>query len=195
MTTTPKYFVSQDLYKHNFDGFMQRCKELGFENNASRKSMRLNWIKSQYGAYWAFVKDNNIISISGCHKFPDMDDTYRIGYRSVSLPGEDPFKGFSRYGYNAIPNRILFQYQIRFAQQKGAKHFILTTNSNSDGHMYMSHMMQVRINKLTNLSEYLGERKVFGVQQSLWKYNVEEYVKSLKMLKQEDYFILDELKW
>ena len=61
--------------------------------------------------------------------------------------------------------------------------------------MYISHMIQVRINKLTNLSEYLGEKEVFGVTQSLWKYNIKEYVKSIKALKQEDYFIIDELKW
>ena len=58
----------------------------------------------------------------------------------------------------------------------------------------MSHMMQVRINKCTNLSEYLGEQNLFGVQQSLWKYNVNEYIDSILRLKQEDYFIIEELE-
>jgi hypothetical protein len=55
-------------------------------------------------------------------------------------------------------------------------------------------MMQVKINKNTKLSEYLGEKMLFGVQQSLWKYNVEEYIDSISKLKQEDYYIIEELK-
>ena len=35
---------------------------------------------------------------------------------------------------------------------------------------------------------------LFGVQQSLWKYNIEEYIESISRLKQEDYYIIEELK-
>jgi len=194
MTTTSKYIVTQDFTKYNLDKFMIKCDELGYKNNSSRKAMRMDWVRENFGDFWAFVKDEDIISISGCHPFPGMDDTYRIGYRAVQLPGEDPFTGLSKYGYNSIPIRVLLQYQIRFCQKIGVNDFILTTNSKSTGHLYMSHMMQVRINKCTNLSEYLGEQNLFGVQQSLWKYNVNEYIDSILRLKQEDYFIIEELE-
>lgn len=196
MATSPKYFVTQDYEKYNLDEFLSQCKDLGFVNNTSRDKLRFDWMEENNGAYWAFVKDNKIISMSGCHPFPDIDNAYRIGYRSATLPGEDPFKGFSRYGHNGIPNRVLFQYQIRWCQSFGIMKFILTTNCDSDvGHMHMSHLMQVRINQCTNLSTYLGDRIVNGVNQSLWKYNIEEYVKSIKSLKQEEYYIIDQLKW
>lgn len=191
-----KYFVTQDFEKYNLDAFLEKCKNLNFVNNVSRKKMKFDWIEKQNGAYWAFVKNNNIICMSGCHPFKQYENAYRIGYRSATIPGEDPFKGFSKYGYNGIPNRILFQYQIRWCQTFGIENFILTTNSKSnDKHLYMSHMMEVRINEYTNLSEYLGDIELNNVQQSLWKYNIEEYVKSIKRLKQEEYYIIDELKW
>tara|TARA_B100001250_G_C19814542_1_gene797572 strand:- start:4616 stop:5197 length:582 start_codon:yes stop_codon:yes gene_type:complete len=191
-----KYFVTQDFEKYNLDTFLKKCKDLGFVNNSSREAMRFDWIKENNGAYWAFVKDNDIICMSGCHPFEWYKNTYRIGYRSATIPGEDPFKGFSKYGYNGIPNRVLFQYQIKWCQSFGIKDFILTTNSKSkDKHLHMSHIMEVKINECTKLSEYLGDIELFGVQQSLWKYNIEEYVKSIKRLKQEDYYIIDKLKW
>ena len=191
-----KYFVTQDFEKYNLDAFLEKCKNLNFVNNVSRKKMKFDWIEKQNGAYWAFVKNNNIICMSGCHPFKQYENAYRIGYRSATIPGEDPFKGFSKYGYNGIPNRILFQYQIRWCQTFGIENFILTTNSKSnDKHLHMSHMMEVRINEYTNLSEYLGDIELNNVQQSLWKYNIEEYVKSIKRLKQEEYYIIDELKW
>ena len=191
-----KYFVTQDFEKYNLDAFLEKCKNLNFVNNVSRKKMKFDWIEKQNGAYWAFVKNNNIICMSGCHPFKQYENADRIGYRSATIPGEDPFKGFSKYGYNGIPNRILFQYQIRWCQTFGIENFILTTNSKSnDKHLHMSHMMEVRINEYTNLSEYLGDIELNNVQQSLWKYNIEEYVKSIKRLKQEEYYIIDELKW
>jgi hypothetical protein len=189
-----KYTITQDFTKYDLDKFMLRCEELGYKNNVSRKAMRMDWVKENLGSFWAFTKNQDIISISGCHPFPGMDDTYRIGYRAVQLPGEDPFTGLSRYGYNSIPIRVLLQYQIRFCRSIGVNEFILTTNSKSTGHLHMSHMMQVKINKNTKLSEYLGEKMLFGVQQSLWKYNVEEYIDSISKLKQEDYYIIEELK-
>lgn len=191
-----RYLVSQDFEKYNLTKFMSKCNELGFKNNSSLKEMRWDWVKKNFGDFWAFIKDDDIIAISGCHPFPGMEnDTYRIGYRSAVLPGEDPFKGISKYGYNAIPNRILFQYQIRFGQLIGIDNFILTTNSDKDGHLHMSHVMEQRINKCTNLSEYLGDRIIFGVKQSLWKYNIKEYVTSMSKLKQEEYYILDEIRF
>jgi len=188
------YFVTQDFEKYDLDEFMSKCKKLGFKNNSSLKEMRWDWVYENMGSFWAFVKDDNIISISGCHPFPGMeDDPYRIGYRSAVIPGEDPFKGISKYGYNAIPNRVLFQYQIRFCQNIGVNNFILTTNCDKDGYLDMSHVMEQKINKYTNLSEYLGDRIIFGTKQSLWKYNVEEYKKSILRLKQEKYFIIDQI--
>ena len=82
------------------------------------------------------------------------------------------------------------QYQIKFCETIGIDNFILTTNSKSTGHLYMSHMMQVQINKCTNLTEYLGEKMLYGVNQSLWKYNINEYKKSILRLKPEKYYII-----
>lgn len=190
-----KYLVTQDFSKYNLDKFMAKCDELGYENNSSRQAMKMDWVTANMGAFWAFVKNDNIIAISGCHPFPGMeDDTYRIGYRSAVLPGEDPFKGISKYGYNAIPNRVLFQYQIRFGQMMGVENFILTTNSDRDGHLHMSHVMEQRINKYTNLSEYLGDRIIFNHKQSLWKYNISVYIETLSKLKPEPYYIIEDLK-
>lgn len=190
-----EYLVTQDFSRYNLDKFMDRCAELGFHNNSSKREMRWDWVYENMGGFWAFVKDEDIISLSGCHPFPGMEgDTYRIGYRSVVIPGEDPFKGISKYGYNAIPNRILFQYQIRFCQRIGVENFILTTNSDRDGHLHMSHVMEQRINKYTNLSEYLGDQMIFNHKQSLWKYNIDVYIESLSKLKPEPYYIIEELK-
>ena len=194
MTTTHQYLVTQNFDRYDLDGFMHKCAELGFKNNSSKKEMRWDWVTEKMGAFWAFVRDDEIISLSGCHPFPDIEDAYRIGYRSVVLPGTDPFKGISRYGYNAIPNRILFQYQIRFCQKIGIDRFILTTNSDRDGHMDMSHRMEIQINKYTNLCKYLGDRKIFNSVQSLWEYDVNVYIDTISKLQPEPYYIIDELK-
>ena len=194
MQTIPKYSVHHSFTDYDLELFMKKCADLGYKNNSSKKEMRWDWVTENMGSFWAFMKDDEIISLSGCHPFPDMEDTYRIGYRSVVLPGTDPFKGISRYGYNAIPNRILFQYQIRFCQKMGINNFILTTNSDRDGHLDMSHRMEVQIHKYTNLSEYLGDRLIFNHMQSLWKYDVNVYIESLSKLKPEPYYIIDEIK-
>jgi|TARA_R100000030_G_scaffold17225_4_gene11639 hypothetical protein len=190
MSKEDNYFVSQDFDKYDLDRFMSICNKLGYKNNISRKAMKIDWVRKNFGDFWAFVKNDKIIAVSGCHPFPDLNDTYRIGFRAAQLPGEDPFIGLSKYGYNSISIRVLLQYQIKFCETIGIDNFILTTNSKSTGHLYMSHMMQVQINKCTNLTEYLGEKMLYGVNQSLWKYNINEYKKSILRLKPEKYYII-----
>ena len=38
--------------------------------------MKFDWIEKQNGAYWAFVKNNNIICMSGCHPFKQYENAY-----------------------------------------------------------------------------------------------------------------------
>ena len=154
------------------DDFFKNCLELNYVNNISLESIRLHFVLQRDGNIWFLVKDNQIIGMAGCHRFDEIDSTsFRIQFRGCELPGKDVKQGLSRSHFNSSTFRELIPYQLKWIEEKGYdKHNVyLTANHDNKNHRAMC-----LIEKQGFLKK-LKDDVLFGVDQTIWKFNTEYY--------------------
>ena len=152
--------------------FFESCLELNYINNTSTVAIRSSYVQQREGNIWFLVKDNEIIGMSGCHRFDEVDPTaFRIQFRGCELPGRDVKQGLSRSHFNSSTFRELIPYQLAWIASKGydSKNVYLTANHDNKNHRAMT-----LIERQGFLTKY-KEDMLFGVQQTIWKFNTEHY--------------------
>lgn len=109
------------------------CKQEGLINNASADAMKIG--KWGEEAWWCTWHNNKIISISGCHAWPEYGkDAWRLMVRTATLReyrGRAP--GSLRKMHNDFNWGHILSHQVDYAARKGAKKMYFTTNSDSSG--------------------------------------------------------------
>lgn len=116
-----------------FYDFCSTCESEGLVNNVSADAMKIGkWGKD---AWWCTWYKDAIISISGCHAWPEYEkDAWRLMVRTATLKefrGRAP--GSLRYMHNDFNWGHILSHQVDYAARNGAKKMYFTTNSDSSG--------------------------------------------------------------
>lgn len=153
--------------------FCNECNKLGYKNNASFEAMKLEWCKN-WGEFFCIVIDNKIVSVSGCHPLPEVDNTaWRIFFRSCVLPKSLPFKGLHK-GTN-IKTRL---YINKFIEYCPTNELYITTNvqNNEYKHILRYHRSLELESKQKNAHiKQVGQMKLYETDQTIWKLNIERF--------------------
>lgn len=176
----------------DLESFCYQCKLIGYNNNATLQDLK--WA-AQYdlpsiAEYWAIYKDNQIVSIAGCHQFQSASKTLRCLFRAATLPEyTNIIKGISRNHMNSASFSIILPEQIQFGIANGYDEFVITTTPYNDasGKMHRTHKAMQLIAK-KNIVEYIGDQEYYYVRQSIWKINLPKYYAALdKFLQNNTY--------
>jgi len=160
-------------------GFTMKCKQHGYYNNASIDRLKVKWCVDNGGTFFATYLDDTLVSISGCHALPEVDDkTYRILYRGATLPEAQNFQGvMNKYHMNSIPFFYHVPKHIEWARERGAEKFIITTNwDNQDIPTMEKSHRAFKVLEKRGIVTCLSERvELFHTEQTLWELNLEKY--------------------
>jgi hypothetical protein len=156
--------------------FCNECNKLGYKNNASFEAMKLEWCKN-WGEFFCIIVDNKIVSVSGCHPLPEVDNTaWRIFFRSCVLPKSLPFKGLHK---QINPKTRL--YCRKFIDYLPTKNLYITTNveNNEYSDIFRYHKPVLIESEQNNpLVENAGQIRLYNTDQIIWKFNVDLYNKN-----------------
>ena len=162
--------------------FCDECSKLGYQNNSSFGAMRLSWCKD-VGEYWCAIKDNKIVAVAGCHPIPEVsDNAWRIMFRGCELPGNDTFKGLGKGDWNSITQREVIPKMIEWIP---SNELYITTNidhDHSNGKATRNHRLMGLLAK-QKILDNCGDMLYNGVNQTLWKLNIDEYIRRRERIK------------
>lgn len=162
------------------EDFCKACDLVGYKNNNSIASMKLEWCLKIGGQFFLTYLNNKIISLSGCHPLPEAGDSvYRVLFRGATLPEYQNLHGtLNKTHMNSIPFYYHIPRQINWATIAGYTTYAVTTNhNNKDGieSMDKSHRVFKLLEK-QNIVNCLHEHMtLFNAEQSVWNLNVDTY--------------------
>lgn len=156
----------------------------GFENNSTIDSMKFGaeYDLGEIPKFWGIVKDDKLISVSGCHRWKDQNNNptmMRCLFRSATLPEfQNIVPMLSKTHMNSLPFSVLLPYQLSWGLQNGVEHFYITT-SNSDhdasGKMKRTHrVMQLLANQ--KIVKYAGDEIFYSTAQTKWEIHVYKFL-------------------
>lgn len=154
--------------------FCKACENLGYLNNSSLSAMKFSWCLEQNGSWWITVKQNQIIAVSGIHKFKDG---WRAAFRGAQTQTR-PISGLSKYQMQSYCIHSHLPLQIEFAEAISGKNvpIYITTNTDNDasGKMSRVHRSFFEMEKAGMVS-HCGVESVYAATQSIWKINKDRY--------------------
>jgi len=154
--------------------FCDACNRLGFNNNASLSAMKFSWCLEQNGSWWATIKDQKIISVSGIHPFMDG---WRAVFRGAQIQTR-PITGLNKYQMQSYCIHSHLPLQIEYAESISGRStpVYITTNTHNDASGRMS-----RINRSFDVMAKDGmvnhhsTETIFEVEQNIWLLNKDRY--------------------
>jgi len=155
--------------------FCDKCKDLGYTNNSSFKSMKLEWCKD-WGEYYCAIKDDEIVAVGGCHPLPEINENgWRINFRGCELPGASPYKGLNKGNWNTITWRDFIPVFIDYCP---TDNLYITTNISNEhsGKALRNHKLMGLLAK-QGILDKVSDTILYYTEQTIWKLNVQEYVK------------------
>ena len=160
------------------DTWFVECTERGFENNLSVEAMRFDWVLKQGGKWWGSMERGRVVSVSGAH--PHFLDGWRLTFRGAQLEARkgvkwNPFFTHVHHWYDHA------SYQLEYAQSVAGKNVLVYSSTPvqaSDAHSPHSHNYHKNsfLAAEVGLLECMGDKKVYGKLQTVWKYNVEVFM-------------------
>ncbi len=141
--------------------FCNKCKELGWENNASPEAMKVDDPNVQF---WLIFIDGEVASVGGAQKLYPKDadciiqeDDFRVYYRAATLPKYYNYHPFNRYMGHNLYIKHLSRPSFRWCWERGAKRLFLTANTTNVGSPHMD-----KIAKVTRLNavDYCRKRGI-----------------------------------
>jgi hypothetical protein len=172
-----KILEINDSHLPMLEVFCDKCKDLGYMNNSSFKSMKLDWCR-EVGKFFCAIKDDEIIAVAGCHPFEELstyfDNPWRILFRGCELPGKDVFKGLSKRNWNSITQREFIPIFIR---ECPTRNLFLTTNidhEHSNGKAARNHRLMQLLSK-QGILDHFKDMIIYNTHQSVWTLNIDRY--------------------
>lgn len=148
--------------------FVDKCSKLGYNNNSSLEVMNFQKTLNEGGVWFETSVDNEIVGISGLHKFKDGHRALYRGCQLHSIPG-----GLSKNHMNCW----MFYYHLPIViDAVGDDPIYITTNTDNDASGKM-----LRLNKLykilakKGIVDLISTEQVRGVQQNIWLLNNNVY--------------------
>jgi hypothetical protein len=160
--------------------FCEACSTLGYYNNDSFKSIKLDKMKMPYGQYFIGydLEKKIIFNLCGVHQMTELSqDAYRVFFRGATLPGY----GTGKTGYKSSFQLMeILNLQIDFILENNpAAEFYFTTNRDhlpSNGKSQrMDAVMAPRVAR-NGIFDIVEEDFVYmNTRQKLWRVNVSKY--------------------
>lgn len=173
--TTFKILTEQDIPQIQI--FCKKCEDLGYENNSSLEKMKFD--KATF--FGAFDNDT-LFSLAGVERFPIVNDnSYRCLFRGAQLPGYTP-----KFSLNIFESGIHFSQflymQIKYIQQLDSNpEFYITANVNNPAAGKSNRMHKTMMPRLSEKGYWdlvNPNMIIYNTEQSLWKVNVDYYLKA-----------------
>ena len=162
--------------------FCQKCKELGWKNNASIQALKL---ASPNVQYWLIFVNGEIASIAGAQEMfaRDADSIirdkdFRFFFRAATLPKYYHYYSYNRYMGNSLYIRHLTELQATWANSRGSNRLIITANTDNAGSPEMKKIARItRLNEVVNckkrgippLWDELGTCTLFYTEQVIFQ--------------------------
>lgn len=175
--------------------FCETSKQLGFTNNQSFESMKIEKTTMPYGQYFIGVDTTHdkIFTVSGVHKLPEINEnSWRCNFRGAQLPG---YNNFSKNPFHSqIHFAYLMYYQIVLIRSTYINpEFYVTTNISGgvDSHRMNSIFMPL-VESMGIWELAFPYMEIYHTRQNVWRLNVKEYLRQ-RAEYFEKYGIYDEL--
>ncbi len=178
--------------------FCDQCKSLGWYNNESFSTIKLDKMKMPYGQFFIGYDHENdrIWNLAGVHRFPELGDkAWRCLFRGAQLPGYSLSGSFTKDVYkNGFHLSYFLPLQIKFIESYFPdSEFYMTSNDKTNKEFFASSQKLDSV-----IMPYLSKRGIFtrthqhfmlyGTSQSIWKVNLEKYFDERKNSLGIDFF-------
>ncbi|HMN69242.1 MAG TPA: hypothetical protein PKC28_11935 [Bdellovibrionales bacterium] len=156
------------------ESFCQRCAELGIENNASIKNLKIEAFKDRHLKFWT-TRDSRtdaIVGIAGAHELPEIGaGFYRVLFRGCILP---QYRGIGAPGLNKNHfGSYLFKnvtpLQIAWARSLGGQRFVITTNCEVQRGARATDRLFHLMEKQGYVKKIKEDESLFSVRQNVWE--------------------------
>jgi len=109
--------------------FCVECEKLGYENNKSFESIKLDKMKMPYGQFFVGLDQDKIVTFAGVHHLPELgNNAWRCLFRGAQLPGYTPTWSINIFKSWIHLSHLLY-YQIKLVQQLDpTAEFYISTN-------------------------------------------------------------------
>lgn len=167
-------FKQLDIIDHDkLQTFLDKCKNLGYMNNSSFQSIKLDSMKLPYGQFFIGLCDNDIFTLAGVHLIED--NKYRCMFRGATLPGYTTGLTGLRSSYQVM---FLLNMQVDLIRTINSdSEFYVTTNISQDNgkssimnNVWLPRASRIGIFELVDSNFYYN-----NTMQRLWKLNVDKY--------------------
>ena len=161
--------------------FCTECEKLGYENNKSFESIKLDKMKMPYGQFFIGLDQDKIITFAGVHHLPELgNNAWRCLFRGAQLPGYTP-----TWSVNIFKSWIhlshLMYYQIKLVQQIDPNaDFYISTNVDKKKAGVSSRLDKTIMPKLVKQGIFTLHSKdtiLYNTLQNIWKLNTETYLR------------------
>lgn len=158
--------------------FCDKCKQLGYANNASFEAMKLAEMSMPYGQFFIGVDEESgaIFNVAGIHKFPEINDhAYRALFRGAVLPGYITGRGLLKSSWQFT---VTLKQQINFIQSLDPDaEFYLTSNKtqNKGKSSKIDQFFNPRAERIGIMNLVDDNFHYMHTEQRLWMINVKNY--------------------
>lgn len=165
--------------------FLDTCRTLGYENNSSFESIKLDKMKLPYGQFFIGIIDDKIVTFAGVHH---MDNNrYRCMFRGASLPGYTTGLTGLRASYQVM-YLLNMQIDLILEHNKQAEFYVTSNIEQLKGKS--SRMNSVWLPRASKIGIFTLVDENFEynyTKQRLWRLNVDKY----KSWRLNDDFLFD----
>lgn len=183
--------------------FIDKCRKIGYRDHREIKQLEIEkTINDRWGKFFYTYKGDHIISLSGCHQFTHFNvnkltwtEGMRICFRGVQLPGEDTYKGLSKYHMNSIPFREHVPLAVEWGKSLGYSNFYITTHNwyGTPANLYKGPSKeQNRTNRIMQhlhkigIMKHHGDTFIRNYLQNVWELNEDEYFRHRPLKKDKE---------
>ena len=160
------------------DTWFVECIERGFENNLNVEAMKFYWVLEQGGKWWGSMEQGRVVAVSGAH--PHFLDGWRLTFRGAQLEARkgvkwNPFFTHIHHWYDHA------SHQYEYAQSVAGKNVSVYSSTvaledrahSPEAHKHhTNHELAAEVGRM----EHVGNKKVYGELQAIWKHNMEVFM-------------------
>ena len=160
--------------------FCNSCSKLGYENNKSFASIKLDQMEMPYGQFFVGLDNNKIFTFAGVHQLPELgDNAWRCLFRGAQLPGYTPSWSTNIFKSWIHLSHLLY-YQIKFIQDHDANaEFYISSNVDNplagvSSRLDKTILPRMQQNGLVTLNK--ENFMLYHTLQNVWKVNTDAYL-------------------
>ena len=154
--------------------FCTECNKLGWVNNSSLDALELDKVYDNQGAYFGIWDQDKVVSIAGIYKFYELyPDSWRIFYRTATLPGKAKNKGLHRG--TGLRGRL---YINEFLKYTNNGNLYLTTNVENGNWKNITRYhraLEKESSQKDSYVHYHDKVNLYEHEQVIWKLDNEQY--------------------